>query len=97
MSIHINKPYKIIPSKEKRYNAHYNIPSAECVIVPLKVLGEEALCDIRWEDANGEMQVLHNKMFIFDNLLPLNEMLHIKLYDIWNHYYNKPQPVGISS
>ncbi len=97
MSIHINKPYRIIPPKEKRYNAHYNIPSANCVVVPLKQLGDEVLCDIRWEDSNGEMQVLHNKMFIVDNLIPLNEMLHVNLHEIWNHYYNRPQSIEIAN
>lgn len=93
MSIHIGKPYKIIKMREKRYNAHYNIPSEECVVIPTKVLGEEVLCDVRWEDQNGEMQFLQDKMFTSENLLPLNGMLHEKLYEIWDHYYNKSQEV----
>jgi hypothetical protein len=93
MSIQIGKPYKIIAKREKRYSAHYNIPSAECVVIPLKAIGAEVLCDVRWEDVNGEMQVIHNKMFIADNLKPLNEMIHEKVYEIWTHYYSNSSNV----
>jgi hypothetical protein len=88
MSIHLNKPYKIISIRHKRYNAHYNIPSAESVVVPLRELGSEVLCDIRWENGNGELQVLHKKMFRNDNLVPLNPLLEEKLFELWEHYYN---------
>jgi hypothetical protein len=87
MSIHINQAYRIIPSKHKRYEAHYKIPSGDVVVIPLKELGEEVSCDIRWEDANGELQVIHNAMFVKDNLVPLNAMLDTKLMEIWSHYY----------
>ncbi len=89
MSIHIGKPYRIIPIRYKRYNAHYNIPSDSCLVIPLKQFGDESLCDIRWEDLNGVLQVIHNAMFVSQNLIPLNAILHDKLFDIWDHYYNK--------
>lgn len=89
MAIHIGKPYRIINIRHKRYNAHYHIPSDDCLVVPLKEYGDEALCDVRWEDSNGELQVIHDRMFVSDNIAPLNAMLHEKLFEIWNHYYNK--------
>lgn len=87
MAIHIGKPYKIIKMRHKRYEPHYHIPSENCLIVPLKEYGNESLCDVRWEDENGELQVFHNRMFVSDNIAPLNAMLHEKLYQIWIHYY----------
>lgn len=89
MSIHINKPYKIIAFRQKRYDRHYSIPSAESLVVPVRTLGEEVLCDIRWENDNGELKVLHEKMFISENLVPLNEMIDEKLFEIWSHYYDR--------
>jgi hypothetical protein len=90
MSIHLNQAYRINPVRHKRYESHYGIPAAEVVVVPLKELGEEVLCDIRWEDKNGELQVIHQAMFVKDVLIPLNPMLDVKLYEIWTHYYNSP-------
>jgi hypothetical protein len=97
MSMHLGKPYKIATIREKRYNAHYNIPSVDCVVIPLRELGDEVLCDVRWEDANGEIQVLHKKMFISERLVEMNEMLHMKLYEIWDHYYNQPSALQVNS
>jgi hypothetical protein len=88
MTIHLRQPYKIIATRHKRYNAHYNIPSAEAVVVPVKALGDEVLCDVRWENENGELKVLHQKMFVSENLTPLNPMIDEKLHEIWSHYYN---------
>jgi hypothetical protein len=90
MSIHLNQAYRINPIRYKRYESHYGIPAAEVVVIPLKELGEEVLCDIRWEDKNGELQVIHQAMFVKDVLIPLNPMLDAKLYEIWTHYYNSP-------
>jgi hypothetical protein len=87
MSIHLNQAYRIIPTRFKRYEAHYKIPSADVLVVPLKELGEEVLCDLRWEDSNGVMQVINNVMFVKENLIPLNGMLDVKLLEIWTHYY----------
>jgi hypothetical protein len=79
-------PYRIIPSKIKRYGLHYQIPADNAVVIPVKALGQEVLCDIRWEDSNGELQLIEKAMFVNDNLVPLNEMLSPKLYDLWRHY-----------
>jgi hypothetical protein len=87
MAIQLKQPYRIIPTRMKRYEAHYKIPAAEVVVVPLKELGEEVLCDLRWEDTNGEIQVIHNAMFVKENLIPLNAMLDVKLHELWSHYY----------
>jgi hypothetical protein len=87
MSIQLNQPYKIIPHRYKRYESHYGIPAGNVVVVPLKVLGEEVSCDIRWEDNNGELQVIHHAMFIKENLIPLNQILDAKLWELWTHYY----------
>lgn len=89
MSIHIGKPYKIISLRNKRYDAHYNIPSDNCLIVPLKEYGDEALCDVRWEDANGLLQVIHNRMFVSENLVPLDPALNEKLFELWDYNYGK--------
>jgi hypothetical protein len=87
MSIQLNQPYRIIPTRFKRYEAHYKIPAADVLVIPLKELGEEVLCDVRWEDSNGVMQVISNAMFVKENLIPLNAMLDVKLLEIWTHYY----------
>jgi hypothetical protein len=89
MAIHLNKPYRIVASKLKRYESHYHIPSDDVLIVPLRSLGSEVLCDIRWEDGNGELKLVEKAMFVSDNLAPLNEMLMPKLFDLWRHYYSQ--------
>jgi hypothetical protein len=89
MYVHLNKPYKVVGYKQKRYDAHYHIPSAESLVVPTRNFGDEVLCDVRWEDDNGELKVLHEKMFMNDNLIQLNPMLDEKLFEIWEHYYNR--------
>ena len=88
MNIQLNKPYKIISFKHKRYNLHYNIPSAVSLVVPKKNFGDEVLCDVRWENENGELKVLHEKMFISENLIQLNPLIEEKLFELWDHYYN---------
>ncbi|HYC85706.1 MAG TPA: hypothetical protein VEB86_10810, partial [Chryseosolibacter sp.] len=88
MSLQLRMPYKVVAWKEKRYDKHYNIPSKDCVIVPVKLLADEALCDIRWEDTNGVLNVLHDRMFVAENLIPLNPIVDMKLYELWSHYYN---------
>lgn len=87
MSIPLNKPYRILPAKSKRYTSHYGIPAEQALVVPLKALGEEVLCDIRWEDENGELHVVHNAMFVNSNLVPLNQLPDGKLIELWEHYY----------
>lgn len=90
MSIHLNKPYKIIDFRQKRYDVHYNIPSANSLVVPVKNFGDEVLCDVRWENENGELKVLHEKMFTNENLIRLNPLIDEKLFEIWAHYYKEP-------
>jgi hypothetical protein len=88
MSARLNKPYKIIAFRQARYGTHYNIPSSESLVVPTKQLGDEVLCDIRWEDDNGELKVLHQKMFLSENLVQLDPLADEKLFEIWDHYYS---------
>ena len=87
MKIQLNKPYKILPTRCKRYESHYQIPAARCLVVPVKELGEEVSCDIRWEDDNGELHLVSQKIFVADNLIPLNAMLESKLHELWQHWY----------
>ena len=71
----------------KRYAAHYQIPSETCVVVPIKKVGDEFSCDVRWEDANGELQQKTDVLFIAENIEPLNEFVDSSLHDLWKHYY----------
>jgi hypothetical protein len=87
MAIHLNKPYRIIPTRLKRYEAHYQIPAEYALVVPLKAFGEEVLCDIRWEDSNGELHIISNAMFVYDNLVPLEQRPDTRILELWNHYY----------
>lgn len=87
MAIKLTKPYKVAEMRVKRYESHYQIPAQRCVVVPLKMLGDEVLCDVRWEDDNGHLHLLENKMFVSDNLVPLNPLIDAKLYEVWMHYY----------
>jgi len=87
MSIHLKKPYKIIESKHKKYSEHYEILADRSLVVPLRQFGEEVSCDVRWENANGELKVLNNLVFVSENLIPLNPLIDEKLYEIWQHYY----------
>lgn len=88
MTIKPGMPYKIATRRVKKYAAHYNINPELCLIVPTRVYGDEVSCDIRWEDANGELRLLQDKFFVCENLVPLNEMLDPKLMELWTHYYN---------
>jgi hypothetical protein len=88
MSIKLSQPYKIVPERKKRYESHYNVPADRSLIVPLRLLGEEVSCDIRWEDDNGELHHLQNKIFVSENLVPLNPLLDVKLHELWEHYYD---------
>ena len=103
MTIKQGLPYKIEPHQVKKYAAHYNISPQKCLIVPVKLFGNEASCDIRWEDDNGEVFLLQNKFFECENLVPLSSMLDVKLHELWQHYYNsdlnssaskKPLPIS---
>jgi hypothetical protein len=87
MSIQLTKPYKITAAKVKRYQNHYAMPADSSLIVPLKTLGNEVSCDIRWENENGELQLLENKVFVSENLVPLDPLIDHKLHELWEHYY----------
>lgn len=91
MNIHLHKPYKIIESKHKRYDSHYKILSAKSVVVPVKQLDQEVLCDICWVNESNECQVLHHAMFVIDNLIPINPMTDDKLSEMFNQHYLKLQ------
>jgi hypothetical protein len=87
MSIRLNEPYKIIAYKHERYEAHYQIPSSAALVVPTLHVGDEVACDVRWENENGELKVLHKKMFIAENLVRLDPLADKGLFEIWQHYY----------
>jgi hypothetical protein len=87
MAMHLNKPYRIKPTRQKRYEAHYHMPADYALVVPQKVLGDEVLCDIRWEDQGGQLHVIHNAMFVNDSLVSLNDRPDTKLKELWEHYY----------
>jgi hypothetical protein len=87
MSIQLNKPYRIISSRQKRYEEHYQIPSAEALIVPTRNMGaDEALCEVRWVDVAGEMHAKSNVMFTHENLVALNGLEDEGFYEVWNRY-----------
>lgn len=83
----LKMPYKIVPSKHKRCERHYKIPAADALVVPQRELGAEWACDVRWEDGNGELHVINGIMFSNENLMPLNALIDVKLYELWTHYY----------
>jgi hypothetical protein len=87
MSIQLNKAYKIISYKQKRYTEHYKIPAQQALVVPLKKFGDDVSCDVRWENTNGELQVLNSILINVENIVPLNPMIDDKLQEIWDHYY----------
>jgi hypothetical protein len=87
MSIKLRTPYTISFHKLKRYAAHYSIPSNKCLIIPIKVFGNDLSCDVRWEDANGELHVRNQILFSNDNIEPLNAFKEPALHDLWRHYY----------
>ena len=80
--IHINAPYKIIPPMLKHYQEHYMIPAAQALIVPVRLLGDEVSCDIRWM-SNNELQILRQRVFVGENLMPLNPLADDELYTLW--------------
>ncbi len=94
MAIHLNKPYKISPLRYKKYETHYSVPPEKTLVVPLRSLGEEFSCDVRWETEDGELKVQHNLIFIGNNLVPLNPLLDEKLHELWQHYYPEQVPAS---
>jgi hypothetical protein len=87
MNIKPGFPYVITPRLVKKYAAHYHV-SEKCLIIPTKIFGSEAACDLRWEGDNGEWQLLQNKFVACENLEPLNPMLESELYATWKKHYD---------
>lgn len=85
--IKLGKPYKIINGKVKQYERHYGFPADNAVVVPLRMLGDEASCDVRWEDEYGLLHVQTNRVVVAENLTPLDEFSDDHLYELWRHYY----------
>ena len=88
MSIHLKQPYKITLHKLKRYAAHYNIPAESCVVVPVASFGHDHSCEVRWENANGELQLKNGLFFSEENIEPLDALKDPGLHEIWLHYYS---------
>jgi hypothetical protein len=88
MNIKQGFAYKIAPDKAKKYAVHYDIAPEKCLVVPIRLFGNEASCDIRWEDDNGEVILLEKKLFAGENLIPLNAMYDFELYALWKRHYN---------
>jgi hypothetical protein len=86
--VELNKPYKIIPDKYKLYVDHYMIPAALSLIVPTRILGEETACDVRWE-SGGQLQVMHNVVFVNENLMAIDLIADEQLYALWKDYSNQ--------
>ena len=86
LKVQLQKPYKILSHKVKRYTNHYHIPAENCVIIPLKFYGEDASCNVRWEDENGVLHLKEGLFFQVQNLEPVNAMSHFKMYELWQHY-----------
>lgn len=95
MNVKQGFPYRIIPHRVKQYADHYNILPEKCLIVPVKIFGNEASCDIRWEDDNGTARLLGNKFFSCENLVPLNALHEFELHGIWKQFYHREPAVAL--
>lgn len=88
MGVHLKKAYKIIKPRYKKYEAHYSIPSENCLVVPLREFDSEVSCAVHWEISEGELGVLMNIVFLKDNLTPLNRLQDPKLHELFEHHYS---------
>ena len=86
--IHLQKPYKILYNRLKRYSLHYEIPAENCVVIPLESFGDDFACDVRWEDNLGVLHLKTRLFFTGSNIEPVNEMKQFNLYELWQHYDN---------
>ena len=84
-NIHLNTPYKIIPSKQKRYTAHYNIPGTDALVVPRKRYGDQLSCEVFWKDPDGVLQHKSDLMFDSLNVEPVNPLMDFHLQAVWEH------------
>lgn len=87
MKIYLGKPYKIIALREKRYDAHYNIPSSKSLVVPVREYGGEFACDVRWTNDDGNPEVIHHLVFASENLESVNALVDEERFELWEHYY----------
>lgn len=87
MSIKLNKPYKIVTDRLRRYEAYYKIPADRIVVIPLKELGDEVSCDIRWEDNDGQSQLMESKVFVQESLVPVEPLYDNSLYELWKRHH----------
>lgn len=85
-NIRLGKPYKVSEHKHKQYNKHYEIPVQSCVVVPVKIYGDQISCDLRWKDESGETRHREDLMFSSAYLVPLDAIKDFKLYDLWEEY-----------
>ena len=90
LTIKLERPYKILLHKLKRYSEHYQIPAERCVIIPMKCLGDDALCNVRWEDPHGVLHLKEGLFFAIQNLESINAMTHFSLFELWQHYTSRP-------
>lgn len=93
-NIKLGTGYKIIETRYKRYIEHYQIPAAECLIVPLKSYDPDLSCEVRWEDEYGVLHCKGPLLFNGENLKPINPLLDVKLFEIWQHYYGAMDAVS---
>jgi len=92
MTIRLRKPYKVARHKTKQYERHYGFPAENALVVPIRSLGDQASCDVRWEDETGILHLQRNRVFAIENLSPIDEMLDHDLHEVWLHYYAERTP-----
>ena len=88
LKVELNMPYKIVPDKYKIYQDHYIIPAALSLIIPSRALGEETACEVRWK-SNGQLQIMHNVVFINENIMPVDLIADEQLFALWRDYKNQ--------
>ncbi|MBT1701840.1 hypothetical protein [Chryseosolibacter indicus] len=87
--INLNAPYKIIPNKYKQYQKHYNIPAAECILVPTKTYGDQILCNVIWKNETGQMLIKADLMFSSSNIIAVDAIKDFILYKTWEEHIGK--------
>jgi hypothetical protein len=85
----LRRAFKVSAEMCRRYGPHYNIPAENALVVPIKILGEEVSCDVRWEDDNGVLHLLEDKIFVIVNLERIDPLADSKLHELWEHYYKR--------
>jgi hypothetical protein len=85
-NIQLGKPYKVSEHKHDQYVRHYDVPIANCVLVPVKKYGEHISCDLLWKDSSGEAHRRDDLMFNAAYLQPVDAMRDYSLFDLWEEY-----------